>query len=531
MSPRRIDRRALLRRAGLSAATVGAAAVGGCGDSGNGAATTAARTTATATTPSSVAARTATAAAIRAARVRQVKRGEAPNLLLVIIDSIRADHLGSYGRAHAHTPNLDALARESLRFTHVYPEAFPTGPARATIYGGRRIFPFADWRGPPPDMPGTPGWQDIPVQNLVTTLRAAGWFTALAVDTPWVLVPSQKPFQEALHRYVPIPGQTGTVTRPASLISDAELARHVPPKILASSSGQKMRQYLANQVGRRSEADYLPAQVFSAGMRLLEEANRQRKPFALMLDCFDPHEPWDPPARYVRMHGGDLHRAWDPGTVLNGTTATNGLGPDDVAQMKALYRAELSMSDHWFGNFMQRFHELKLERETLILFLSDHGFLLGERGYVAKMATQCHPELIHVPLMIRSPDGRGAGRTTDYFTQTQDVATTLLRAATVRRPDFMDGQNLLALLEGRRGKRKLKRREYVTGSYSSIVFARDRRWSYMGDNQNADPQLFDHARDPRELHDLAARRPAQVRRMYDGMVVRDNAGRALPKFA
>jgi arylsulfatase A-like enzyme len=468
---------------------------------------------------------------VRAARVRQVKRGEAPNLLLVIVDSIRADHLGSYGRTNAHTPNIDALARESLRFTHAYPESFPTGPARATIFGGRRLFPFADWREPPPDMPGTPGWQAIPAQNLVTTLRAAGWFTALAVDTPWLMVGSQKPFQQALHRYVPIPGQTGTVTQPASLISDAELARHVPPKILDSSSGQKMRQYLANQVGRRSEADYLPAKVFTAAMRLLEECDRQRKPFALAIDCFDPHEPWDPPARYVALHGGSLDRAWDPGTVLNGTAQTNGLGPEDVAQMKALYRAELTMADHWFGNFMQRLQELKLERETLIVFLSDHGFLLGERGYVAKMATQCHPELIHVPFMIRDPEGRGAGGTTDYFTQTQDVATTLLHAGTVRRPDFMDGQSLLPLLDGRRGTRKLATREYVTGSYSSIVFARDRRWSYMGDNQNADPQLFDHRRDPRELHDLAAAEPARARRMYERMVVRDNGGRALPRFA
>ncbi|HEX7291168.1 MAG TPA: sulfatase-like hydrolase/transferase, partial [Conexibacter sp.] len=217
----RIDRRELLRRAGLGAAVAGATAAAGCGDSGGTAPTV----------PAATATRPQTSAGLRAARVPHVKRGEAPNLLLVIVDSIRADHLGSYGRASAHTPNLDALARESLRFTHVYPEAFPTGPARATIFGGRRLFPFADWSGPPPDMPGTPGWQAIPAQNLVTALRAAGWFTALAVDTPWVLVDSQKPFQQALHRYVPIPGQTGTVTQSASRISDAELARHVPPKI------------------------------------------------------------------------------------------------------------------------------------------------------------------------------------------------------------------------------------------------------------------------------------------------------------
>jgi arylsulfatase A-like enzyme len=532
MSPGPIDRRELLRRAGLGAAGLGAVAAAGCGDSG-GAAPTAATTAATraTTAPAAADTRRRTSAAIRAARTRRVKRGEAPNLLLVIVDSVRADHLGSYGRRNAHTPNLDALARESLRFTSVYPEAFPTGPARATIYGGRRLFPFADWRAPPPDMPVTPGWQDVPVQNLVTTLRGAGFFTALAVDTPWVLVSSQRPFQQALHRYVPVPGQTGTVTKPASLISDAELARWVPPKILHSSSAGKMRQYLANQSGRRSEADYQPARTFTAGMRLLEECDRQSKPFALMVDCFDPHEPWDPPDKYIRLHGGSLDRAWNPGTVLNGTTETNGLAPADVAQMKALYRAELSMSDHWFGNFMTRLHELRLERETLILFLSDHGFLLGERGYVAKVATQCHPELIHVPLMIRDPEGRGAGKATDYFTQTQDVATTLLHAGTVRRPHFMDGQSLLPLLHGRRGERKLERRTYVTGAYSSIVFARDRRWSYMGDNQNADPQLFEHKRDPRELHDLGGRRPAQAKRMYERMIVRDNGGRALPSFA
>jgi arylsulfatase A-like enzyme len=510
-----IDRRALLRRAGLGAAGIGVAGLAGCGESS------------AESVPAAVPRTTRTAASIAAARVPQVKRGEAPNILLVIIDSVRADHLGSFGRKNAHTPNLDALAKESLRFTSVYPEAFPTGPARATIYGGRRIFPFKGWHGPPPDMPKTPGWQDIPAQNLVTTLRAAGYFTALSVDTPWVLVPSQKPFHQALHRYVPIPGQTGTVTKPASLISDAELARWVPPKILHSSSGSKMRQYLANQVGRRSEADYLPAKVFTAGIGLLEEANKQKKPWALMLDCFDPHEPWDPPDKYVKLHGGDLHRAWNPGTVLNGTSATNGLGPADVRQMAALYRAELSMSDHWFGNFMQRFHELNLERETLVLFLSDHGFLLGERGYVAKMATQCHPELIHVPLMIRDPTGRGAGKTTDYFTQTQDVAPTLVAGATVARPDFMDGENLLPLLEGR--ERGLAKRTYVTGAYSSIVFARDRRWSYMSDNQNADPRLYDYSRDPREVRDVAERSPGQVHKMYAGMVERDAGGRP-PRF-
>jgi len=194
--------------------------------------------------------------------------------------------------------------------------------------------------------------------------------------------------------------------------------------------------------------------------------------------------------------------------------------------MRALYYAELTMADRWFGNFMQRFHELGLERDTVVMFLSDHGFLLGERGYVAKFAWELHPELIQVPMMIRDPSGKGARKKTDFYSQTEDVATTLLAAAGVKRPGWMDGINLLPLLEGRKPK---KRRDYVTGSYSSIVFARDRNWSYVADSQGGRPELYNLRRDRREVRNLAASNPAQVRKMYRGMLVRDARG-PLPKF-
>jgi arylsulfatase A-like enzyme len=509
-----IDRRDLLRLAGAGAAGIGALGIAGCG-SGDGTAQAARSTATIAAKPPRTAKRFA----------KQVKKGEVPNLLLVIIDSVRADALGSYGRRNAHTPNLDALARDSLRFTECYPESFPTGPARATIFGGSRLFPFRDWRAPA-DMPGTPGWQAVPDENMISTLRRAGYWTGYAVDTPWTMVGSQEPFLRDFDRYVPIKGQTGTVTANESIISDAELAKWVAPKILESSSGQKMRQYLANMAGRRGEDEYLPAQVFTAGMKLLEEGKKSKKPFAIAIDCFDPHEPWDPPARYIKLHGGSLNRAWNPGTVLNGTAKSNGLSAADVRQMRALYYAELTMADRWFGNFMQRFHELELDRDTVVMFLSDHGFLLGERGYVAKFAWELHPELIHVPMMLRHPEGKGARRTTDFYSQTEDVASTLLAAAGLERPEWMDGADLLPLTEGRQPK---KRRDYVTGAYSSIVFARDRNWSYVADNQGGRPELYNLRRDRREVRNLAGSNSAQARKMYNGMIKRD-AGGPLPKF-
>ncbi len=160
------------------------------------------------------------------------------------------------------------------------------------------------------------------------------------------------------------------------------------------------------------------------------------------------------------------------------------------------------------------------------MFLSDHGFLLGERGYVAKFAWELHPELIHVPMMLRHPEGKGARRSTDYYSQTEDVASTLLAAAGVERPEWMDGADLMPLTEGKQPK---KRRDYVTGAYSSIVFARDRNWSYVADNQGGRPELYNLRRDRREVRNLANANSAQARKMYNGMIKRD-AGGPLPKF-
>src|ERR687890_2783315 len=88
--------------------------------------------------------------------------GSKVNVVVVIIDSLRKDHVGAYGNSWIKTPNLDALARESLRFTRPYPEAIPSIPARRGIHTGLRSFPFRDWEKWYEDDVGLRGWQPIP---------------------------------------------------------------------------------------------------------------------------------------------------------------------------------------------------------------------------------------------------------------------------------------------------------------------------------------------------------------------------------
>ena len=97
--------------------------------------------------------------------------------------------------------------------------------------------------------------------------------------------------------------------------------------------------------------------------------------------------------------------------------------------MNAVYGAALTIADTWLGEFIGRFRELGLHDNTALAFVSDHGILLGERGWTGKIAQELHPELIQVPYVMVHPEGKAAGTTSSYFASTQDVAPTLLSMA------------------------------------------------------------------------------------------------------
>jgi hypothetical protein len=97
-------------------------------------------------------------AAALAARTRAARHG--PNVLVIVLDSLRHDYVGAYGNPWIRTPAIDALARESLRFTRAFPEAMPTVPARRSLMMGRRVYPWHDWR-PTRNLPGSPGWTGL----------------------------------------------------------------------------------------------------------------------------------------------------------------------------------------------------------------------------------------------------------------------------------------------------------------------------------------------------------------------------------
>ncbi|MDQ3864194.1 MAG: sulfatase-like hydrolase/transferase, partial [Actinomycetota bacterium] len=113
------------------------------------------------------------------------KGGSKVNVIVVIVDSLRRDHVGAYGNDWIKTPNLDTLAKESLLFTHPYPESIPTIPARRAIHTGVRTWPFRDWHPVSDDGFKPYGWAPVPKDQVVLAevLSAEGINTNIVTDT------------------------------------------------------------------------------------------------------------------------------------------------------------------------------------------------------------------------------------------------------------------------------------------------------------------------------------------------------------
>jgi arylsulfatase A-like enzyme len=430
---------------------------------------------------------------------RRGRRSDRPNVVVIIIDTLRADHV--FG-GRARTPNIDGLAREGLAFTRVHPEAMPTVPARNSILSGRRVFPFEGWH-PYRGLPRFPGWAPIDdVGDAFTTvLRRAGYWTGYVTDNPFLGF--SRPYERLRRSFDQFVRRGGQIGGSAAGVSQRELRRWLPPWLEREPElRDRVIRYLANGDYAHDETRSFSARVFRSGAKALATAARQR-PFALVVDAFEPHEPWTPPRRYIDMYGDPDYRGVEPVRQLNLPVSRYLQGEDRelmLERMRALYAAEVTLTDRWLGVFLDRLHDLHLERETVVVLVSDHGFYLGEHGLTGKLHKVLHPELTHVPLILVDPQRRRAGQRTGYRASTHDLGPTLLSIAGVKAPAAMDGTDLSPLLSGT----SPPHRPYSYGGYSDSFYIRSDGWAMFAENSGRGARLFDLREDPDERRDVAS---------------------------
>ncbi|HEY1274592.1 MAG TPA: sulfatase [Thermoleophilaceae bacterium] len=447
---------------------------------------------------------------------------ERPNVLVIVIDTLREDH--AFGD-RARTPNIDALTREGLRFTHAFPSAMPTVPVRNAILSGRRGFPFRGWhdhRG----LLDSPGWE--PVRDVDATftsaLHRAGYWTGYVTDNPFLGF--SYPYRRLRRSFDLFVRRGGEIGGTDKGVSSRELHHWLHPAIADAHNADRLRRYIANGHYDHDDSQSFAARVFTSGAAALRRA-RRHQPFALIVDTYEPHEPWTPPQSYIDMYGSRDWRGPELGTLRYGKVH-NWLRRSQreavLDRLRAIYAAEVTMTDRWLGVLLERLHDLRLERETVIVLVADHGIFLGERGWTGKISVALHPELTHVPLVVIDPERRLAGRESDFYASPHDVGRTILSMTGVRPPAGMEGADLSAPFRGKR----LPKRPFAYGGYRNSHYLRDGRWAFFADNRMKQPHLYDLRTDSIEGNDVASRHPHLVRELHERVV--EQAGGRLPYY-
>ena len=393
------------------------------------------------------------------------------NVIVIMEDSFRKDHLGCYGNKWIKTPYIDKFASESAVFDYAYAEGLPTIPVRTALFTGRYTLPFRRWQ-PLEQL-------DIPISEV---LWDKGFTSAFISDTYHMHKP-QMGFSRGFDDVRWIRGQESdpSVIDPNVKV---DLPKFSEKNWHPAYPGQPERlvkkqfeQYLRNSAHRKTEEDHHVARVIKAGMSWLEEVTStgKRDNLFLWLDSFDPHEPWDPPTDYTDMYPVP---EYDGLPIIWGGGSVKGWTLDEVRHIRSQYAGTLTMCDKWTGVFLEKVEELGLLDNTMIVLLSDHGEPLGEHGIIKKTQPWPYEELSHIPLMIRLPDEMQESskrQRVDAFTGTPDIMPTILDFLGVKGPAVIQGQSLLPEI---RGEEENSRKFAISGHHRNSWSIRNRERSF-----------------------------------------------------
>ena len=322
------------------------------------------------------------------------------NVLLVSIDSLRADRLGSYGHVRDTTPHLDRLAREGVRFANALSPTSWTLPAHATLLTGR------DQEGH-----GVITVKDRlrdTIATLPKTFRDSGYETVGFYSGPF------------LH---PVFGFDQGFERYESCMTEVDA------------------EPLSVETLRGSHADVTNAAVERAFRKWL--GAKTARPFFAFVHLWDVHYDYRPPEPYASMftapYGGTLD-----GRDIVGDGFPLDASPADVAYLLSLYDGEVRATDQAVGHLLEALEDRGLLKDTLVVVTADHGEEFKDHGAKGHQHS-LYDELIRVPLILWSP-GLLSPAVVETPVGLRDVAPTIAALTGTEVPDGSDGTSLLGLL-------------------------------------------------------------------------------------
>jgi len=408
---------------------------------------------------------------------------QTPNVVLITVDTLRADHVSSYGYHLKTTPNIDELASEGVRFAKAYSAIPLTGPSHFSLLTSR----YPQEHGA--RINGISALKNGRLLFLPQVLKGHDYHTAAFVSA-WPLTSRLTGLDEYFDVY------------------DEDLPR----------------QYQVFNSMRWAE-DVTPNAITWL------KANYEDGPFFLWVHYFDPHEPYNLREGYTNLE--QLGPASYPGLDMN---------DDDTRDRIQRYDSEIGYADHYIGILLDTLDELGLRDSTLVALTADHGESLGEHGYVGH-GRQLYEPVVHVPLIMRLPGVAEAGKVVNEEVSLIDLTPTIIDVALrtsdpdLKLPIELGGRSFAAGLNG--GSVEAETVRYLTYGGKKGFFP---RWvSFMWTDLDSRPlmvgrttgtrkviwamqdqqvEIIDLAADPHELAVLKPDRGSDQYRLESGRLDR-----------
>jgi len=386
-----------------------------------------------------------------------------PNIILISIDCLRADHLSCYGYHRNTSPNIDRLAKEGVLFKNAFSQATWTLPSHASIFLSQYV-----WRHK---------------VDEIRRKRLADWCITLAE------ILKNKNYTTAAF--------TGGVGASSTY---------------GFNQGFEIYEESIPGSCRRHEISFYIDKLLG-----WLESVRDRK-FFLFIHTYDVHSAYNPPASYFDLYtNGYPERKWlktSEGVIAGCKTDISKFTPKEIDYIMAVYDGAINYVDNELGKIFEKLHQLGIDENTIVIGTADHGEAFGEHG---RLGHELEPyiELVHVPLIIKGP-GISKGRTYENFVQHIDIVPTILEILNIHQSKQMQGRSFLALMKNCEIEDNLKTyslgQEIDEPARSFCISLRTKKWTYIM-NQIGPDELYDQADDPKEQNNIIEKKPLVAQKL------------------
>lgn len=376
--------------------------------------------------------------------------------ILFLSDTVNLRFLELYNESGIHLPNLSRLSERSAIFNRHLTGSAPCMPARRDIMTGRLNFLERGW-GPIEAFDHT----------LPQVLRTKGIKSHMVTDHYHYLEIGGENYCQMFDSWEMVRGQEWD-----------PVVSQVKEKAIPVHLGKLVPQYWYNREEFFDREEEFPSPVtIQKAADWLEEHHDQDN-FLLWIEPFDPHEPFEVPQKYLDMAGDTydgLLYMWPEYKQVEEA----GITEEALAHIRKRYLALLLMTDQWLGKVLDVMDAYGMWEDTCFIYTTDHGYMLGEHGYLAKNYMPAFDEVFHIPLLVHLPHDEGAGQRIDALTQNIDIMPTLMELFGVEQGacrNKMHGKSWLKLI---RGEAKTLRKGALYGYYGKQMNITDGRYTYF----------------------------------------------------